>query len=1367
MAPGQKTPSPLRRALSLIALVLLLGPALLVQQQAAARPAALPRVEAQRVEVLGRMGGLVTAGIPLGDGTALVAEGPALVRLDFSGPAARVQAQQDLGHGVILDLAQGGGHFYALTEEGVVALARSGDDLPQAIGFTPGSGQALAAAGGRVVVAARRAGLRVLEFNTDGTVRASGVLALDGEAVGVALSPDGSRAYVAAGEAGVHAIDLTDPAAPRLAGTLTQAVPADAVGLVGSLLVAGSGAQVVVIDPAAGVVVGVYAPLREGRRIAAQGEYLYVADAVDGLKILWLAAPDRPIQVYGETGRPASDLWLDGSRLVLAGADGLRVLDVSSRFRPLEIGHLPLPGTPQGVAVGEGRAFVALGDEGVAVIDLQNVAAPRLAQRIPLPGPALDVLLDGEVLYAAAERAGLAIIDLERAGATLRETLPLPGPALDLAQRGRVVYVAGGEEGLMAVDFSYPRAPALASVLPAEPGHAVTSVTITGKRAYLADGGALVVADVSWPQRMGRLARVPMPAAHAVVEDTDLYVVGGNRVSVYDVRATAEPRFHRAYFGLGQVSRIAALGDRVFLSGMGDGPQLVVLSLLAPDYPVELDSTSQPGEAFRAWPVGDEVWLARGYGGFRRYSLSEGGALALRGDYSVLGSLGRLALADSQLLVGGQAGWAVLSLQDGTLPRAFGQTPSGLPVRALAMNGDRVVVAAGEQGLALYSLAQAPELIAQRGVQGVVSDVALDERFVYAADADGLSIYDSTYLQPITSVRTPAPASGVVRVDNRAFMPLIDGGVAVIDLADPTGGLRSRSIAATNRPTDLIPGAGDDALYGLADDRLLLIDVGNPDRLRIAAEGRLLEIATRGQMVDGLLWALAPGEAVRFYDPARLGSESPPPRGRIEMGGLALAVGDAMAYAAYGEDGLGLVDIGSRSAPAPFYEQLVNTLHREGTVLFALGASLTAWDISQRASPQLVAELALPAPGISLTVAPDGRLLLGLESGLLIAEWDGRALAQVGQLTTADAVDHAAQIGSRAYLGLHQGGLLVVDLSDAAQPTRLFSYTSPAGQFVHDLLPLDARTLLVSWEGGIEALDVSSASSTPRLESVVETGGAQALHLSLAPGGERAALAMGEDGILLLDMAEDSASLRPVGFTDTPGEALRVALDGDTLYVADGVCGLRVIDFSDVAAPREQGYWRSSYASDIGSGPDGLIYLAEANQLLTLRFDPTAPAVSPPLPQFPDPSDGQEGLPLALDLGWGPPPDACDPLTYNVHLGIADTPPFIGQVSGEPRLAISGLDALRTYRWWVEVTDRQGDSSQGPVWRFTTASAELPDRLPPAPPPFVERIQRNPLIPAGLIGAALLAALFGGLLWRRRSASRPPDAPDWYLDEED
>ena len=65
----------------------------------------------------------------------------------------------------------------------------------------------------------------------------------------------------------------------------------------GRLLAVSSGGRVSLIDPAASGQgpIGVYAPIADGRRMAIDGDYAYVADGHDGLKILWLAGPLRPV----------------------------------------------------------------------------------------------------------------------------------------------------------------------------------------------------------------------------------------------------------------------------------------------------------------------------------------------------------------------------------------------------------------------------------------------------------------------------------------------------------------------------------------------------------------------------------------------------------------------------------------------------------------------------------------------------------------------------------------------------------------------------------------------------------------------------------------------------------------------------------------------------------------------------------------------------------------------------------------------------------------------------------------------------------------------------------------------------------------
>ena len=1341
--------APFLWAVCLILAVILLGPPFPIHGQEAH-----PSSNAQRVDLTGRLGGPVLSVIPLSDGTALTAEGSSLLRVDLNRQTSPVLARLDLAHGSILDLAQAAPLYYALTEQGMTVLLDTGQTLPVAVNFVPGGGQVMDAREGTVAIACREAGLRLLTIGAQGQIFSDQTFPLPGGAYDIVLTPDGTRAYVAAGASGIHIIDLSTPASPRLIATLPDVIPAQAIAQAGALLAVSNGRQIFAVDPAlspAGII-GTYTPLNQGRRMVVQGEFAYIADSADGLKIIWLAAPDRPVQVYGESDRPTTALWLDADTAYLVGPDSLRILDVSNRYRPLQIAQLALQGQPLDVTAEGGRVFVALTSGGVAVIDTTNLAAPSLMRRIPLDAPVNALLYHGGMLYAALGDEGLAIIDASQRGDEVLVTaVSLPGQALDLDRRGNALYVAAGEAGLLALDITRPITPILIGGLPSSTGQAVLSVTLAGKRAYLAEGDGFTVADINRPDRMGRLAHVSVPVQHIGIGGTYLYALSGDQIAIYDIRATAEPVYLRTYAALRQINRLTASGHQVFVTAEGNGPDVVALSLIAPDRPFETDSVGSTGFTSLARPDSNTVWLARGYAGLTRYQLSEGGALIPLASYTPFTEAARLTGNSIYLAT---AGNLTINAEGASL------------VRDLVLDDETAAVAAGEAGIMLYTLDSAgnPRLFARRQTVGPAAGVALDDRFVYVADAGGLSIFDRLYLEPVARVSAPAPAANVALRGGTAYLSLTDGSLAVIDVSDPTGGIQTLSAITTSRPTDLIPAPARGVIYGLADTTVTRIRASDPGSLAVLQTGYLPLPAERGFFLNSLLAVSSEGDPLRFYDLTYL-EQNVIPRGSLSPMGEEVIINGRTAYIAFGEGGLGLLSLDSPGAVTVLLPEEVHSLYRNEDILFALGTSLTAWNITSPANPSLLTTLPLAFPGRHLDAAPDGSLLLSLEGGVSVVRWNGQAFDHVTSLITAGPVDRAVQFGSRLYLALHQGGLLAADISDPTDPVSLFTYTSPLGRFVHDLLPLDAQTLLVSWEGGIEALDLSTPTHAPRLLSVTPAGRSQALDLALSPSGTLAALAHGEEGVTLFSL-EDALSPQVIGYTDTPGEALRAVLDNATLYVADGQCGLRIIELTDPASPHETGYWRTGYASDVTLSADGTsIYVADAGQLLALHYDPAAPSVPPPVPQTPDPADGQSDVPLTPRLTWGPPPDPCDPLTYEVFLGPSEDPPFIGQVSGDTVLEIGPLEPLRTYAWRVEVVDRQGDRIRGPLWHFTTARASLEDLLPPAPPPFIEPLRRHPLILVILAGA-LITVVGGGLyLARRRRRRSRPDIPEWFISE--
>jgi hypothetical protein len=1319
-------------------------------------PAWLPRIESQRVELISQVGGLVTAVVPLPDGSALAAEGARIIHVDVSGAVPGVLSQLDPGYGVILDLVTDGGWLYALTEEGLLVFGGYEDGRPALVSVVPGSGQTLAAGQGLVLVAARQAGLRVVQIDAArGTAQAVAQIMLDGPALDVAFQPGAATAYVAAGDAGVAAIDLSRPESPQVIWSRPDLAPASAVGVTGTLIAVSAGRRVVWLDPAAGgqQISGVYSPLQDGRQMVIENEYVYIADAVDGLKIIWLAAPDRPIQIYGESGQPSMGIALFGDIALLVGPGHLRILDVANHFRPVEIGRLALRGSPQDVRATAGRAFVALGDEGVAVVSLDNLSSPRLTRLIPLAGPAHALQYDERgLLHVAAGDAGLAIVDVsERGGEVLLGTLPMPGAALDVDLRETVVYLAVGEVGVAAVETIHPGAPVLAAMLPPDPGRAFNSVTVSGKRAFLPEGDKLVIADISSPEVIGRLAQIDVPAEVAAIGEGYLYALSGDAISIYSARTTVEPVFLRTYTGLGYAARIASVGDRIFVSGAGDGPELVALSALVPGYPIELDSALTTGQAYRASAAGDSVWLARGYRGLLRYEVSEGGALTVRGEYASLADASHLAGEDQRMLAGGQEGWSLLAAEDAAPPVILASVTSS-PVRDLALSGDTVAVAAGEQGVNLYRLADSGAIapVARQITRGPATGVAMDGEFVYVSDAQGLSIFDRRYLSPVTQVATPAPASHITLHGGLVYLPLRSGHLAIVDRADPTGGIRIAGTLDTGRPVRLIPDEALGQVYGVADDGLFEIRVSQRSAITMAHTFTLPMPVEQGFAGDGHLWLQGADGTTLEYDASPGRDGIPRFVDRIDPGGRILLVDEPFAVIDYGDAGVGFAVLAEPGDPSMLYDEAVRAAYGWDRLLLTLGAELAAWDISQPSAPRRITGLVLPSGGNHISPGPDNMLLLSLDSGLAIVRWDGAQFEQVGQLGTPGAVERAVWARDRAYLGMDRGGLLVVDVGNPEQPASLFSFTSPTGQFVHDLHPIDDGSLLVSWEGGVDLLDISRATDTPRLVATIDAGVQQAFHLSVSGAGDRAALAAGEDGVALLDISTPTGP-DVVALADTPGTALRAAFDGDALYVADGLCGMRVLDVTQLAAAREQGYWRSGFAGDVAPGElPGTVYLADGSQMVSLRYNPEAPPEAPPLPQQPGPRDGEQDVSLIPTLNWGPPPDPCQPLTYSIYFGVTDDPPLVGQVSGEPSLQVGELDPLRNYYWRIAVSDGQGDTISGPLWQFTTTRAASARTRFPAPPLFLERLRISPLVAAVLIGMAVVGVLLGGVLRRAR-----------------
>jgi hypothetical protein len=1290
--------------------------------------------------MIASVGGPVTAGLRLPDGSLLAAQSGRLLRLD---PASgQVLQSADAGHGAILDWVEVSPYLIALTEDGLMSFQYT-DALPQPVGFTPGGGQALAAQRSLVLVAARQAGLRVFSVTADGSIPWLASLPLPGEALDVAFSPDGRSAYVAGGDAGLLRIDLTDPAHPLLSGALSSITPVESVAVMGDRVLAGNQGRMWALDPhSANPILGLYAPLRQGRRIAIEGDYAYIADAAEGLKILWLADPLAPLQTFGEFGQSASAVLVKGDTVYLAGAGGVRIFDVSNRFQPVQTARLDLPGQPQALALSGDRLFVALGEAGIAAIDLPTL---QIVSLIPLKGAALDVLVVESTLYAAAGQAGLVTLDIANPdAATILSTLILPGAATSLARRADGLYVAAGESGLIGLDITRRSQPLIASALPPEPGHSVEAVVISGKRAFVAQGDVWVIADVSRVDHIGRLGMVESPASHFASAGAVLYALDGNLLHLYDIGATAEPIVQGGYAGMSSIADSSVANSIALLAGAA-GAQIAAVDFSNPAFPYEVGSIGQQGGALHAIAQGENVTLAGGMNGLSTFSLTQSGGLIPRQVLLRGAEMTRLAAGDGILISAGQAGWRRHAPDLFPLPDAG----SGQPIAALAFDGKRLALASG-QTVTLYYLTPAgdPSMIGQFSAPAPVNGLAFADNALIIADMQGVGVAQIEPPGALLHVRTPAPAVSVTSHAGDVYAALSDGSLALITLRPSERAVQISASLPVSRVAALIPSNSPGLIYALSESAVTLIDTSQPDRPVPGASSPLPAAADQAALVGGTLAILTSGEAVRLYPPTITG-DSLLPLKRIPTSAQAVAFGWPISIAALGDGGLALLDLSTGVQSPPFSAESAYGLWLEGDRLFSVGNSLILWDLSDPAAPRQLAALPLSTPGAHITPGPDGLLLVSTLSGVTIVRHQGDTLTQVADQPLPESVDRALWQGDVGLLAAHGGDLMVVDLSDPSAPFLLMSLGSPSGQFVSDLLALDDQHVLASREGGLDALRLTAPAEVklPALAGVLPGAASQATGIALE--GDRLALALGSAGVALMSVG-DPQKPALLSTPDTPGEALAVALDGDTLYVADGACGLRVFDAHDPAHPLESGYWRG-FAGDVALMRDDqnrtLAVVAGGDQIVRLRYDPSLPPVPPPVPHDPAPADLQAGLPTELTLAWQPPVDPCDPLSYEVYLGQLEPLPLLSRGGTDPALSTSDLAGASTYAWRVSATDRQGDRIEGPTWRFATDPAKQVSDLPPSPPLFLRWIEENPttsmLLAAALLGLPLL-------VWLRR-----------------
>ncbi|MBN3035945.1 MAG: hypothetical protein JW861_10195 [Bacteroidales bacterium] len=105
----------------------------------------------------------------------------------------------------------------------------------------------------------------------------------------------------------------------------------------------------------------------------------------------------------------------------------------------------------------------------------------------------------------------------------------------------------------------------------------------------------------------------------------------------------------------------------------------------------------------------------------------------------------------------------------------------------------------------------------------------------------------------------------------------------------------------------------------------------------------------------------------------------------------------------------------------------------------------------------------------------------------------------------------------------------------------------------------------------------------------------------------------------------------------------------------------------------------------------------------SLRCILDGPNQPPDAPSNPSPPDNASAQPIDTQLSWSCTDPENDPLTYDVYFGT-DDPPATQVSTGQSGTAYDPgtLDYTTTYYWKVVAHDNHSNTTEGPVWSFTT-----------------------------------------------------------------
>jgi hypothetical protein len=903
--------------------------------------------------------------------------------------------------------------------------------------------------------------------------------------------------------------------------------------------------------------------------IAVRGNYAYVADGSSGLHIIDVSDPSSP-SLLGtfDTDGYASDVTLsaDGTKAYVAdGLSGLHIINVSDSANPSSWGLFDTGGEALGVTLSSdsSKAYIANGVSGILIVDVRDASNLYSFGSLATLGNASGITLsaNGGVAYIANGSAGLQVVDVSYAfEPVLLGQLDTSGIAVDieLSTDGDIAYIAADMSGIQIINIEIASNPSLLGSFEAENTSGV-ALSADSSKAYVANGAGLQVVDVV-PTIFVAGDVIPEVLVYThtsqeVIADaaTDTFTFKVNDGAL-DSNVAAVDLWMDSLSNNGTWTYLEPLAGSITITGCAPTVAFGIADVIVCPTDLVIPETIN-GVTVTA--IGDGAFVASNI-----MSVTIPNSVTSIGDYAFLANnLTSVTFSDSVTVIG---------------KNAF----SNNKLFAVSFLGDRPSLASdsffGNRALTHVSFCDGKPGWPGGSISAGFSDV-----------------------DPIENCDSVNRNNGVLSELNTAVDSGDASGISAADLNSVLGltNVDANNITVYQTAIELF--AGGAVLDELKEIQALI------DSVNIAISSCSSSVyfvaMTAGGYPEEINWYLEDASGTRLYEGVA------PFSGLICLGDarytlrMSDSYGDGWNGAEFsvltaagelvitrslssGREGAAAINVGDYPNEAPVANaQAVTLVEKIPTNITLTGVDpenddLTYYLASEPSkgtftsfSPSLFGSVATDSTAINMVISGDGNtaFVADYEGGLQVVDISDASEPVVLSTLNTDGLAFDVALSSDSntvYLADESNGLQIIDVSDRSNPGYIGNFLTE-GYAIGIELSGDGSIAYVADVSSLQIIDVSNAQSPNLLGSFATSG--TAYNVTLSTDERTAFVAVNAAGLDIVDITSSTSPVL-ISTQDTPGETRAVQLSNDdkTAYVTDDSFGLQIIDINDLANPR-------------------------------------------------------------------------------------------------------------------------------------------------------------------------------------------------------